>query len=267
VSATFSCTLADLLPLEDPPDALWSAGIVSAILSDLEKVHKTGRRHGQLSPSLIAWDGRWHLLDTGCAEPSTEAEDLLGLGKVMVIVDPNGPIGDLGHSFLEDPPPSAADARFLFQRALADHLAETHNRLLRRMRGVSRVDLLARVLELSRRLRVQVPPPVGVGCIAAGQNGSFTLLVSDGHSVRGGATASLDVRTLPVIAGPDSFDAPANRVLLRAWTTRRPNTEALRQQLQQAMGSSDAELEVMMRWLSAAARLRAETVLLAARYR
>lgn len=267
VSAPFSCTLADLLPLEDTPDILWSAGIVAAILRDLETVHQHGRRHGQLSPSLIAWDGRWHLLDTGCAEPTTEAEDLAGLGRLMVLVDEGGPIGDLGHSFLEDTPPSSADARFLFQRALADHLAETHHRLLRRMRGVSRVNLLSRVLELCRRLRVRVPPPVGVGCLAAGQNGSFTLLVSDGHTVRGGATASLDLRNLPVIAGPDTLDAPANRMLIRAWATRRPSTEPLRQQLQNALGSSDTELEQMMRWLAAAARLRAETLLLAARYR
>jgi hypothetical protein len=267
VSPPFSCTLADLLPLEDPPDTLWSAGIVTAILGDLERVHNEGRRHGQLSASLVAWDGRWHLLDPGNAEPTTEAEDLLALGQLMVLVDAGGPYGDLGHSLLEEPPPAVADARALVQRVLANHLAENHHRLLRRMRSVHQVDLVGRLLDLGRRLRLRVPPPVAVGCLAASAGGSFTLIVSDGHTVRGGVTANMDVRTLPMIAGPDYFDAPANRVLLRAWGTRRPATEALRSQVQQALNSTDAEIELCLRWLAAAARLRAETLLVAARYR
>jgi hypothetical protein len=43
-SPPFLCTLADLLPLEDPPDMLWAVGIVTAVLRDLDAVHQHNRR-------------------------------------------------------------------------------------------------------------------------------------------------------------------------------------------------------------------------------
>jgi hypothetical protein len=75
----------------------------------------------------------------------------------------------------------------------------------------------------------------------------------------------MDIRSLPVIATPDHFDAPANRALLRAWQTRRPGTEVLRERLQQQLNSTDANVDAILRWLAAAARLRAELMLVAAR--
>ena len=69
-----------------------------------------------------------------------------------------------------------------------------------------------------------------------------------------------------MIASADYFDAPANRALLRAWITRRPNQEAARQRIQAGIGS-DADIERIMSWLASAARLRAELLLLGARYR
>ena len=265
VSAPFSCSLADLMPLEDPPDPLWAAGLVTAVLADLEQVHATGHPHGLVMPSMIVWDGRWHLLDLGNAEPAGVGEDLAELGRLMSIVDPDGFLGDLGEAFLETAPPSAVDARVLLQRALADQLSADHNRLVRRLRGVARGDLIGSLLDLGRRLRSRCPPPMGVGCVQAGAAGSFWLVVSDGHTVRGGPTASMDIRSLPVIATPDHFDAPANRALLRAWQTRRPGTESLRERLQQQLHSTDADVDAILRWLAAAARLRAEMLLVAAR--
>lgn len=286
VSPPFQHSLADLLPSGSdtdagayadpdrlsqdidqgsaPGDPRWAGQIAAALLGDLQRSHAAGHVHGHVCPEFLIFAGRWLLWDpllrSGSGAPLPPERDLTDLGRVLLALDPRGFVGDLGGVFIDDPPPSVPDAARLLQRAMGEHLAAAHHRITRRARGLSSIGRRDQLLGVAGRLHRLVPPPEGIGCVQAGQAGSFYLLVSDGRTVRGGPTASFDLRLLPIIAGPDQFDSHAFREIYRAWKTHRRGNEPLRAQIQAALQSSDAEIVLIFRWLFAFGTLHAEIV-------
>jgi hypothetical protein len=262
-SLGFHYTLADLLPLEEPPEPIWVARLAITLLASFEELHTKGLTHSQLGPSVVVWDGLcWRLLEPqmlGQKVAGDPRDDLARLGRILAVADPEGVLGDLGSSFQDDPPLNLQMATRLVYKALADILASQHHILVRRyQRKKDQVKLL---IALCERLK-SVLPPVGTGCVSVGAAGSMYLLASDGRQVRAGPAASFDLSQLPVIAGGGRVDSRANRALIKAWNTRKLEREEARKEVQRRLESTDKQLDRVMRWLAAAARLQAEQVLI-----
>lgn len=253
--------LLDRYPVEDPADALLLARVLVAGLTGLARLHDAGLVHGgPLAVHMVEGRDRVRLLWLDHFAPEGgPARDLAELGRTVASLDPDlqDPIASLALDWAEDPPPSAEDGKRLVQRLLASRLLETRHRLeLTRRRSRRQLDT-TRLATLARRLAAAVPPPAGRYCLRADPGGVFVLAESDGREVRGGAAADLSARFLPVIYTPDrGLDASAARALLRAWARRQDGDRARQAEIQAALGGSEAGAALLVRWMSAVARLR-----------
>ncbi len=269
----FTCSLADQYPLDDPQrqglaELRWTAQLALGAFAALAALHDAGQPHGWIGPESVVNVGtRWTLAWLGPpAEPSpperltpaSAREDIQALGRLVGALDSDGPIGSLAESFVDAPPPSAADAWRLLLGACAELLAREHNALLARARAqgfLSRRGLLA---ALVARLGVVLPPPVGSGRFK-GEGRLFTL-VSDGTTVRAAAGAARSADDAPVSPGATfliwsaaGFETVAARRVLRAWSSACASAEP----------SPSPALAPLVRWIRATSRLRVDRFLLA----
>lgn len=261
-------SLADLLPVEDPPDAAALARLLGGALLSLEALHSNGLVHGDVrAEHLILGPGLPRLvwLDALLPRGGSVSQDLRDLGATIALLDPDriDPVGQIAHSMAEDPPPDTTAARLLLQRTLSEHLADRRHSLAMRRRDQARRDRESHLWSLVRRLSESLAPPTGSWCLRAGQDTVLIVAESDGVRVRGGPVAGVPSRFMPVVWSPEGgLDAIAARALLRGWATRRTGNEERRAQLQEQLGADDAGARAMCRWLSCQSRLRSVRLLL-----
>ena len=261
-------TLADLLPVEDLPDSVQIARFLVGGLQGLKSLHREGLVHGNMGPDklvLTSQGVRLIWLDPFLDQPGTPQEDLAQLAKAVSALDPHqsDPIGSLAHGWAEDPPLSIEMAESVLTRFFASHLTERRHSLLMRSRHVHAREGEARLLRAVRALATALPPPKTSACLRAGMDSVLVVAVSDGETVRGGGLAALPVRHLPEVwSSQRGLDAPASRMLLRSFATRRTGDEDRRAEIQRELHSTDEQAEQLCRWLSAQARLRATAKLL-----
>jgi len=197
-------------------------------------------------------------------------EDIADLARTVAALDPHDqdPIAELAREWIDAPPPTAADALALLFKALGGHLLAARHNLAVTGRKRHQADRATRLAAAVRRLTGVVPPPVTRTCLRATSEGVCVLAESDGQSVRGGATVEAGDRFLSLVYDPaQGLDAQSARYLLRAWATRSSGDTQARQDAQAELGSTDADAENLIRWLSGMARLRAARLLLEAAHR
>lgn len=269
-SVPFDGTLADLLPLADPPGAAWIGRVLAGVLRSLGALHAAGRAHGQLGPALVmdrggAWEVAWLDPDEGGGAASV-ADDLRAFGHLAVAVDPAGDLGRLAEGFAEHPPPSAEDAARLLVAGLGAQLAEAHHHVVLRARRMERARRTALLRRLVRRLIAAVPPPVVRGCLRAEADGRAFVVASDGLVVRAGAWAHGGaLERLPAVWVRGLLEPGHARAAMRAWSGRAAGDEDARRARNADLGGDDADLERLARWLAGMARLRADAMVLDAK--
>jgi hypothetical protein len=254
-TAPIACTLADLLPLEEPADAAWIARLALGAFGALAALHATGAVHGWIgADSVVATRDRWTLAWLGPVGTATPADDIGALGRLVGELDPDGPVGALAASFADTPPPSATDATSLCLRACVGLLAREHHGLVLRARTLGDASRRGRLRPLARRLEAACPPPIVRGQVPVDPDEARLHVESDGVRIRAARLPGDDVSArlaegsgFPVW-GPAGLDPVAARSVLRAWATGRA-------------GASPA-LAPLMRWLAATARLRVDLRLL-----
>lgn len=257
--------LTDLLPLDadECAEPAWRVAVLAGVAERLARIHAEGHVHGAVHPDLVVQvEGVWTLAWLGPrARPArggpTVEDDLRGLGRIGVA------LGDpLAADFAAHPPPSALDAQTLLLATLGHTLAGAHHALVRAARhhGTRRRASALRVL--THRLGRTLPPPTIRACVRAGHDAVLTLVESDGSVVRGGPSAGPHFHLLPVLLHDGLLDAAAARAVLRAWSMRAAGDEARRDRVQGELGATDDRTGQLMRWLSAHARLRVDTLLL-----
>jgi hypothetical protein len=259
--------IADRFPIEDAPDTRQLARILGGGLAALDRLHQAGIKHG--GPWLTALLEAEGGMDLVWLDPfdraSTKAEDLCGLARLVSKLDPHGhdPVARLAAEWVEDPPPSAADAILLLHRTLAGVLLSERHRLAVVGRSRSKMDRTARLASTVRKLMKSTPPPAGRVCLKAGPEGVMVIAESDAHTVRGGAAADPDGRFLPIVYTPEQgLDAQSARFLLRSWAMRGQGDEVQRREIQAVLQTTDDAASQLTRWLSSMARLRAAKMLL-----
>jgi len=261
-------SLADLLPIEDPPDSQVIARFLVGGLSGLKALHKEGLVHGGLTPQhLVLTDSGVRLawLDALLETQREPSQDLAELGAAVAQLDPErlDPVGEVARALAEEPPPSVEFAEALLLRALGTNLAERRHALALRGRMLARAGDEARLLRAVRRLAESVPPPKGTYCLRAGHDAVMVVADSDGERVRGGPVAGLPARFLPTVWSRDGGLEPTGaRVLLRAWASRNRGDEERRAAQALELGHTDEAAQDLCRWLSAQSRLRAVRLLL-----
>ncbi len=163
---------------------------------------------------------------------------------------------------------SAEEASSLLRRALADHLVAARHALAMRGRSAGRGERAVQLYAIARQLLRVTPPPVGRCCLRAGHDRVLYLVESDGQSVRGGAAAGVPpFGLMPLFTPNKGLDAPATRAMLRAWARREDGDLELRASAQERWEGSEEAGQALVRWLSAASRLRREQLMLAVRLR
>ncbi|HJN72674.1 MAG TPA: hypothetical protein QGF58_01955 [Myxococcota bacterium] len=261
-------SLADLLPVEDPPDPRIVARYVGGGLAGLRRLHAGGLVHGGLTPAHLVQtcDGvKLAWLDPVLPRPRDACEDLADLGRAIAELDPENidPVASLARGLAEGPTPTAEMAEELLVRTLGSVLADRRHRLAMRRRIVARRGDEARLLSLARRLQTATQPPSGKFCLRAGHDSVLVVAESDGSTVKGGPVANIDARFMPTVWSADrGLDAVAARALMRGWATRTRGDEERRSALMVELTGTDARADVLCRWLSCQARLRAVRMLL-----
>lgn len=244
------------------PEAL--AGVLAAALDGMRTLHAEGHTLGgdlldQISVggerSVLVWLDRFD-------PPGSQDDDLRAVGVLAASLDPEAlsPLGRQVADWSVTPPPSAEDAIFLLQRAMAAALLSTRHRLLathrRQKIRVQRAQLHTVVSSL-----LQQGPPALAACLAAPEDQPPTLLHSDGHTLRGGQADTL--APLPVVvADSGEVDVFACRALLRAARGHRRRDDVRRTEVEAKIGGNDEMREAIIRWLKARMRLRSLALLL-----
>lgn len=265
--------LADLLPVEDPPDTPSLVRWAAHGLARLEALHRRGRVHGNLGPRhlLLRPDGlvlAW--FDPIREHPGDPVEDIAALARCFLAMDPTQghPLLQLVAPWASAPPASAEDALRILRRHLADHLLEGRHRLVLRARRHDRQSRGARLLHAVTGLAQALPPPEGRACLRAGHDGTLALVESDGRRILGGFAAGVPPRGLTPLYTPErGLDAPLTRSLLRAWARREDGDPDRQARVQADWGGSDRVAGVLARWLTASSRLRTARMLLEHRVR
>lgn len=257
-SAPFLASLGDMLPLEEPPDAPWRARVLLGVVDSLARLD--GTPHGLVHPDLVVRTAEgWRLAWLGPAwpPPRREEDDLRDVGEIaLALGDPA--VG----GFAEEPPWSATDARRMVVQALAEELVSARHQVVRRSRHHARSSRASRLRQLVDRLEATLPPPEAFACIRAGRDGVNHLLHSDGRVVRGGVVAGTSPDHLPSLYEAGRLDAAAARALVRAWRGRLTGDDDRRGEIQAELGTTDAPVRLLIRWIGARLRLRADRLLL-----
>ncbi len=265
--------LSELLPTEDPPQLLTFARWLGLALATTLRLHHRGLLLGTLAPAqiLLTPEGLslvW--LDPLDGAPKEASSDLRQLALAFTQLDPDGlhPLAQTLQPWCHSPPASASEAATMLRRALADELVTARHRLALRSRTADRESRTARLYTLGQELARALPPPSGRSCLRAGHDRTLYLIESDGRSVRGGTAAGVPPRGLPPLYTPSrGLDAPATRRLLRAWARRGDGDLKLQASAQRRWQAGDAQGQALVRWLTAASRLRRAQLLLAYRLR
>jgi hypothetical protein len=243
------------------------AGALTVALRGIRALHATGRWLGgdlldQIAvspeqPALI-WLDRFD-------PPGSFRDDLVSVGALAAALDPEGqdPLGRLVCEWETTPPPTAEVAVFLLKRAMAAALLSERYRLRTTQHRHALRGQRLRLEQLLDRLCAMLPPPLSV-CLSAPPDQPPTLLVSDGHTLRGG---QVDLDALPVVASPGSIDVFACRALLRSARTHRRRDDERRDQLDTTLGGDEASRAAALRWIRARLRLRSLSLLLAKQLR
>lgn len=254
--------LAMLLPVEDPPGIRFLFRAAAELLATLGRLHHRGLHHGDLNVRhLVLARERLRLVwtDPVHERPPGAERDISGLASALLQLDPEHrhPLTAVLRPWERDPPGSVADALYLVRRAMSDHLLGERHVLLRQARRRGRRVREARLYRAVLRLSRSLPPPEGRCCLRADSDGDLALIQSDGQGVRGGTCVSFPPGELPVLLEPDGrLNALRTRPLLRAWARRELGDPALRRDIQERWGGSDACGHALTRWLAAQSRLR-----------
>jgi hypothetical protein len=265
--------LAELLPAEDPPDPVAFGRWLGLGLETLQALHERGLRAGDTGPlNILLAERRAYLLWLDPVGPGERgvASDIRGyVGSLLRLMPLEGhPLTQLAMPWATDPPASAEEASSLLRRALADHLVAARHALAMRGRSAGRGERAVQLYAIARQLLRVTPPPVGRCCLRAGHDRVLHLVESDGQSVRGGAAAGVPpFGLMPLFTPNKGLDAPATRAMLRAWARREDGDLELRASAQERWEGSEEAGQALVRWLSAASRLRREQLMLAVRLR
>ncbi len=268
--ATLSGTpLRDRLPVEDAPSTTFLARVLGSGLDALRQFHDSGLVHGgpMLDTLIENDDGGLSLvyLDPFPASAS-QSDDVRELARAVTALDPLGedPVTRIADAWCEAPPPSAEDGLRLLVKALAGDLLEIRHRLSLVRRHSERRGRVARLSRATTALWTAITPPSGTWIVRAGPGALLVVITCDGAQVRGGTAATPDARFLPAVFDRErGLDAQKSRFLLRAWASRKlEGDEDARLRIQAELGSDDAGLGQLLRWLGNMARLRAARLLL-----
>lgn len=266
--------LAELLPIDEPLSVAERAALLGRGLEGLRWLHQRGAVLGDDPLDvLVLTEGGPRLLwrDPFGAEGSPGADLRALAARVAALPGPDDPVQALARGWADAPPPSAADGLRLLQAALSAALLDARHRLALGARHHGHRAQLARLARAVAALG-RVPPPVARACLRADADGVLICVHSDGSEVRGGA-ARVGARPpapgdLPRVWAPAAgLDAAPARLLMRAWADRDGGDPARRRSATAAMGGTDAAAWALLRWMSAAARLRAGGLLLQHRLR
>ena len=140
----------------------------------------------------------------------------------------------------------------------ASLLASRHQLLASRRQH--RIHLLRLSLESQVRALLHLPLPTLRACLSAPEGVLPTLVVSDGRTLRAGATVEA---ALPVVAtsGGD-LDVTACRLLLRSARRHRERDETRRVLAERALGGEPSHRDAVVRWLVSRIQLRSLSLLL-----
>ncbi len=246
--------LVDWLPLAAPLPEPLLAAVLSRTLQGLIAVHRAGAwMGGALAESIALTDAGPVLLWLDPFDPPGGcSRDLEAAGELAARLDPLGisPLSQQLAGWAHHPPPSAADAAILLQRAMAINLHQ-HRRRLRRSQGALQHHSAGGQLRaLTARLSQALPPPPARACLCA--TDPPIVAISAGGRVQGGPAPA----TVPIYTPERGLDPQRARQLLRAWAQRRPEDEPARLRTEEELGGSPQQTAGLIRWLRAAAALR-----------
>lgn len=193
--------------------------------------------------------------------PGSHATDLSSLAILSDHLDPCGqsPLSYLALDWRLTPPPSAADAVRLLRGAMSASLLASRHHLLATQRSHG---ILFHRLSLANQVHalLRLPLPRLRACLSAPEGAQPMLVVSDGHTLRAGATPEA---ALPVIATSDGeLDVTACRALLRAARRHRPCDERRRAEAERQLGGEASNRSAVVRWLVSRIQLRSLALLL-----
>lgn len=259
--------LCDLLPVDEPLPLATRVGILARGLQGLHELHERGLALGEPVEDVLvlAHDGprlRWRDPFAAGGQPE---DDLKSLARVVLALAPRAsdPLAQLCLAWVDHPPLQAADAEALVRQAMAASLLRQRHALAFVARNSERRRRLGRLARAVHRLEIVLPPPRLRCCVRAEHFAGLLVVESDGERVVTGAVdspwAPLDREVWSAERG---LEAMGNRQLLRAWNRRRTGAEERRREAQSALGSTDEQTVLLMRWLSAMSRLRSARMLL-----
>src|SRR6185503_6136308 len=159
-------------------------------LDELQKLHDAGIVHGgPILDTLVETDeGKLSLVyvDPFPARPDRRV-DLSELARAVVSLDPSGddPITRLAETWIEAPPPTAADGLRLLSKTLAGDLLEVRHRLAMLRRHTERRSRVGRLSRATAKLWTAIKPPRGTWCVRAGPGTLLVVVTCDGRQVRG----------------------------------------------------------------------------------
>lgn len=245
-----------------PDPALFAGALVGAI-DGLCGLHSSGRwlGGGLLSHLSEGADGVSLIWLDRFDPPGSQVADLSSLALLAEHLDPLGqsPLSRLVQDWQPAPPPSAADAAHLLQRAMSSSLLASRHQLLASSRRHG-VHLLRLSLASQVRSLLRLPLPRLRTCLSAPEGGMPTIVISDGHTLRAGATAEA---ALPVVATSDGdLDVTACRSLLRAARRHQARDEARRALTERQLGGEPSHRAAVVRWLVSRIQLRSLSLLL-----
>ncbi|MCB9677288.1 MAG: hypothetical protein H6737_19370 [Alphaproteobacteria bacterium] len=243
-------TLAAPAPGTPLEEASIPQGDVVRVLADalglLARWREAGLGPGVPHPEeLRIHDGRLRIVSLTPSTPG--GTGLFDAVVRMLPAMPEGPVERFveGLRALE---PDPAEARALFQRALAEALGQHAVDLRRRHVLAAANDRRGRLHRAVGALARTLQPPSGRGPIGYDLEGRATHVASDGETVTWGAGAAV-----PLFADGD-FDAPEARRFLRACATSPTRPEGA--------DGDPAVTDALGRWVSAGLKLRTVRLLL-----
>jgi len=266
--------LSAVFPLSDEPAVSLPerAAAFAFGLAGLQTLHADSRSLGApVAEWLTVGPAGPRLLDTDhFGAPFDPHADLRSLADAVLRLAPEAtdPIATLARTWTERPPPTADDAAVLVRRAMAAHLARLRHQLARSRRMDHKAHRLGHLSRLLGRLAAVERPPVGSACLAVTDDGLHVMVRSDGRTLLGGPVPSPVHEELPLVWSADGgLDPVAARLLMRAWSQRQTGQDDRREAVHAALGSSATDAGLVVRWLSAARRLRSARLLLDAEAR
>ncbi len=260
--------LSELTPVEDEVPQATRVRVLARGLDALDRLHRAGAVVGEPLEHVIAFgsDGPRVLWRDPFEAEGTPEGDMRSLAAAVLALAPHAedPVSAMVRGWVDHPPLAARDGQALLRQAMAASLLRRRHALALLARNAQRRSRVGRLARAVRALESALPPPTLRCCVRAEHFAGLTVVHATPDRVLAGVVDEPRAELDRVLWTPEAgLDPVLNRQILRAWNRRAGGAEPRRAESQAVLGVDDAATQVLMRWLSAMARLRSARMLLA----